>query len=53
MFLVISIFGAMTNYLLYVLIVQWLQLSYLFALVAVTAIIPVQNFTLNEKFNFK
>jgi putative flippase GtrA len=53
MFLVISIFGAGTNYFLYVLIVQWLQLSYLFALVAVTAIIPVQNFVLNEKFNFK
>ena len=53
MFLVISIFGAMTNYFLYFLIVQWLQLSYLYALVAITAIIPVQNFALNEKFNFK
>ena len=53
LYLLISVFGALTNYLLYALIVQLLEQSYLYAVLAVTFIIPVQNFLLNEKFNFK
>ena len=53
LYLLISVFGALTNYLLYALIVQLLEQSYLYAVLAVTIIIPVQNFLLNEKFNFK
>jgi putative flippase GtrA len=53
LYLLISVFGALTNYLLYALTVQLLEQSYLFAVLAVTFIIPVQNFLLNEKFNFK
>ena len=53
LYLLISVFGALTNYLLYALIVQLMGQSYLFAILAVTFIIPVQNFLLNEKFNFK
>jgi putative flippase GtrA len=53
LYLLISVFGAVTNYLLYALIVQLLEQSYLYAVLAVTFIIPVQNFLLNEKFNFK
>ncbi len=53
LYLLISVFGALTNYLLYALIVQWLGFSYIFTILAVTIIIPVQNFVLNEKFNFK
>jgi putative flippase GtrA len=53
LYLLISILGALTNYLLYALIVQLLEQSYLYAILAVTFIIPVQNFLLNEKFNFK
>ena len=53
LYLLISVFGALTNYLLYALIVQLLNLSYIFAILAVTVIIPIQNFALNEKFNFK
>ena len=53
LYLLISVFGALTNYLLYALIVQLLEQSYLYAVLAVTFIIPVQNFLLNEKLNFK
>jgi len=53
LYLLISVFGALTNYLLYALVVQWLELSYIYAIMAVTIIIPIQNFLLNEKFNFK
>lgn len=53
LYLLISIFGALTNYLLYASIVQLLGQSYLYAIVAVTFVIPLQNFLLNEKFNFK
>lgn len=53
LYLLISIVGALTNYLLYVLIVQVLEQNYVFAILAVTVIIPLQNFLLNEKFNFK
>lgn len=53
LYVLISIFGAITNYLLFILIVQWLELSYIVAVLAVTIVIPVQNFALNEKFNFK
>ena len=53
LYLLISVFGAVTNYLLYALLVQWLNQSYFYAILAVTIIIPVQNFLLNEKFNFK
>jgi len=53
LYLLISLFGALTNFLLYTLVVQLLAKSYLYAVLAVTFIIPVQNFLLNEKFNFK
>lgn len=53
LYLVISILGAATNYLLFILIVKWLNLSYIAAVLAVTLVMPVQNFALNEKFNFK
>ena len=53
LYLLISVLGALTNYLLYALIVQLFEQSYLYAVLAVTFIIPVQNFLLNEKFNFK
>lgn len=53
LYVLISVFGAVTNYLLFILIVQWLELSYIVAVLAVTIVIPVQNFALNEKFNFK
>ena len=53
LYLLISLFGALTNYLLYALIVKLLEQSYLYAVLAVTLIIPVQNFLLNERFNFK
>ena len=53
LYLLISVFGALTNYFLYALIVQLLEQSYLYEVLAVTFIIPVQNFVLNEKFNFK
>jgi len=49
----ISVFGALTNYLLYAFIVQLMEQNYLVAILAVTLIIPVQNFLLNEKYNFK
>jgi len=53
LYLLISILGALTNYLAYALVVQLLEQSYIYAVLAVTVIIPVQNFALNEKFNFK
>jgi putative flippase GtrA len=53
LYLLISVVGALTNYLLYALFVQWLNLSYIYAMFAVTIIIPIQNFLLNEKYNFK
>lgn len=48
-----AVFGALTNYLLYASVVQLPGQSYIYAIVAVTLIIPLQNFLLNEKFNFK
>ena len=53
LYLFISVFGALTNFLLYALIVQLLEQNYFYAIIAVTIIIPVQNFLLNEWFNFK
>ena len=53
LYLLISVLGALTNYLLYALIVQVLEQNYLYAVLAVTVIIPIQNFMLNEMFNFK
>jgi len=53
LYVAISLFGALTNYVLYALIVRTLGQNYLYAILAVTVVIPVQNFLLNEKFNFK
>lgn len=53
LYFIISVLGAITNYLLFLIIVQLFQASYTFAVIAVTVVIPVQNFVLNDNFNFK
>ena len=53
LYLLISLFGALTNYLVYAFIVQFMGNNYIYAVLAVTIIIPVQNFFLNERYNFK